>query len=290
MNNRLVYLMGAGRSGTTILATILGNCNGVTNLGELHQLPEHAAGEGNCSCGRALNECPYWSQVDEVDAGALTSAEYRRQASELESHSRVHRYFSNPRRALAYDEYVSANQSVFDQLGQQDILVDSAKFIGRALALASLPRLDCRFVYVVRDPRGVVSSFEKKVQTSRHWLSATTYYFLVNVTAEVVSRTLLRGRVLKVRYEDILSDPHRVIERIAEWCGFSAAEVLSKLDEGQSLDVGHIIGGNRIAKRPTVKFDPELAKAGHSGLSGYKRLLSWILTLPLNLINGYRVQ
>ena len=34
--NKLVYIMGAGRSGTTALATFLGNNQEIQNIGEMH--------------------------------------------------------------------------------------------------------------------------------------------------------------------------------------------------------------------------------------------------------------
>ena len=41
---KLIYIMGAGRSGTTALATFLGTNNDIQVLGEMHQLFEHIQG------------------------------------------------------------------------------------------------------------------------------------------------------------------------------------------------------------------------------------------------------
>ena len=43
-NTNIIYIMGAGRSGTTALATFLGNNNEIENIGEMHQFFEFLDG------------------------------------------------------------------------------------------------------------------------------------------------------------------------------------------------------------------------------------------------------
>ena len=89
----LIYLIGAGRSGTTILSLLLGNSESVTSLGELHQLPEYMGLEGKCSCGQLLSSCPYWNSVYSSLHNQFCSNSYKEQARELESHRYVYKYF-----------------------------------------------------------------------------------------------------------------------------------------------------------------------------------------------------
>ena len=53
--------MGAGRSGTTALATFLGNNKEIQNIGEMHQFFEHIDENKECSCGKQINECEFWN-------------------------------------------------------------------------------------------------------------------------------------------------------------------------------------------------------------------------------------
>ena len=53
----LIYIMGAGRSGTTALATFLGNSENTLNIGEMHQFFEHLEERKECSCGDQLQKC-----------------------------------------------------------------------------------------------------------------------------------------------------------------------------------------------------------------------------------------
>ena len=135
----LIYLIGAGRSGTTILSLLLGNSESVTSLGELHQLPEYMGLEGKCSCGQLLSSCPYWNSVYSSLHNQFCSNSYKEQARELESHRYVYKYFFEKNRALTNSEYCSANKALLSHLSNNNqFTIDSAKYIGRGLALNSM--------------------------------------------------------------------------------------------------------------------------------------------------------
>jgi len=283
----LIYLIGAGRSGTTILSLLLGNSDSVTSLGELHQLPEHMGLEGKCSCGQLLSSCPYWSSVYSSLHNQFCSNIYKEQARELESHRYVYKYLFSRDRALNYLEYRNATKNLFYELPEKNkYTVDSAKYIGRGLALNSIFKNNVQFIYLVRDPRGVVNSFGKKVQTSRGWFSATAYYLIVNFTALLVCKTLLRSNHVKVRYEDLINDPDRTLTKLAGNLEINLDEVKDKLSKGEGLRTGHLIGGNRLVQEPVVHF--KNSDTWWTKMPRWKRWLVWLFTMPLNIANGYK--
>ncbi|PHS62306.1 MAG: hypothetical protein COB12_10955, partial [Flavobacterium sp.] len=55
--------MGAGRSGTTLIATILGESKNIIAIGEMHQFLEHYLDNKKCSCDKYLNNCKFWSPI-----------------------------------------------------------------------------------------------------------------------------------------------------------------------------------------------------------------------------------
>ncbi len=284
----LIYLIGAGRSGTTILSLLLGNSESVTSLGELHQLPEYMGLEGKCSCGQLLSSCPYWNSVYSSLHNQFCSNSYKEQARELESHRYVYKYFFEKNRALTNSEYCSANKALLSHLSNNNqFTIDSAKYIGRGLALNSIFQKNIQFVYLVRDPRGVVNSFGKSVQTSRSWLSATAYYFIVNFTTLLVCKTLLRNKYIKIRYEDLISSPERVLSEIADSLDLDLDQVKVKLAKGEGLTTGHVIGGNRLVQDNIVHF--KSSESWWEKMPRWKQWSIWVLTLPLNIINRYKL-
>ena len=61
---RVVYIMGYGRSGSTILDTILGNHPDLESVGELLHAVRLAFLEDEfCACGQRASECPFWTEV-----------------------------------------------------------------------------------------------------------------------------------------------------------------------------------------------------------------------------------
>ena len=61
---RVLYFAGSGRSGTTVMNTILGQVPGCFAAGELRYLWHRGVVEDHrCACGEPFHSCPVWSQV-----------------------------------------------------------------------------------------------------------------------------------------------------------------------------------------------------------------------------------
>lgn len=61
---RVIYIIGAGRSGSTLLDTVLASHPDVVGVGELVNL--HSAGWTSnevCACGKLGTECDFWTRV-----------------------------------------------------------------------------------------------------------------------------------------------------------------------------------------------------------------------------------
>jgi hypothetical protein len=68
MKPRVLYSLGYGRSGSTVLGMALGQHPGIVNLGEISVLPRFVPGPTYvapraCGCLQPLDHCPYWKGV-----------------------------------------------------------------------------------------------------------------------------------------------------------------------------------------------------------------------------------
>ena len=71
MSTVVLYIAGTGRSGSTVLANILGEVDGVFAAGEVRFLWQRGLEEGRlCGCGLPVRECPVWGRVL-AEAGQL---------------------------------------------------------------------------------------------------------------------------------------------------------------------------------------------------------------------------
>nr|MBA3584698.1 sulfotransferase [Gemmatimonadota bacterium] len=61
---KVLFIMGVGRSGSTILDNLLGELDGFFSLGEVDKLwLEGLIREGKCGCRAPVEECKLWSAV-----------------------------------------------------------------------------------------------------------------------------------------------------------------------------------------------------------------------------------
>ena len=67
---KLVFIAGAGRSGSTLLELLLGQFDGVFAAGELHSMWHRGLIENRrCGCGLPFRHCAVWKSVFEAELG-----------------------------------------------------------------------------------------------------------------------------------------------------------------------------------------------------------------------------
>lgn len=280
--NRIVYLVGPGRSGTTILAAILASHPEISWYGELTHLANWNEPECTCTCGEAVRECAVWKSrsVEEVVGPAMV------QARDLERNRAAIGALMNP--GHFPPEYCRSQTQLVQCLGGGErILLDSSKWVGRAIGLSRCHGLDARYIYLVRDARGIVFSFGKAVQYRRGLLSACMYYLAVSVAAQCAAWTRLRGRCVKIKYEDLVSEPDETLSRIGENIGIDMKEVSTKLAAGGEYGADHGVGGNRWLKSGTVTLRGD--RAWRDQMAPWKRVLVHALCWPFQVLNGYGI-
>src|SRR5512135_2632453 len=60
---KVIYIAGAGRSGSTILANILGQVQGFFSAGELYHLWLSPPDQRLCGCAKRLSDCEVWGGI-----------------------------------------------------------------------------------------------------------------------------------------------------------------------------------------------------------------------------------
>jgi len=280
--------MGAGRSGTTALATFLGNSSEILNLGEMHQYFEHIVDEKECSCGDQLQKCEFWD--NKISNNLIHSSTKNRILSEkFESHSSIVKHILQLFSKKEIEEYIEIHQQLLNTIqldSEKTILLDSSKYIGRALALDKLEKIDLKVIYVVRDVRGVINSFSKNVQTSKLPLSTIVYYLLINSVAEFVTRFFFRKRMIKIKYEDLIEHPIQLFDKLEKFINVNLTDVKVKIKNEQSFSVGHIVGGNRLKKNKEIYFRKDVF--WKQNFSCIERIYYYIFAIPIMILNKYK--
>ena len=94
---KVYYIAGAGRSGSTMLDAVLGNCDDFFSCGELINFTVNGLEKLEyCSCGVKVPNCEFWSKVAELwdTQKILTLDQYNMLLKKyLGSSKRIHKLF-----------------------------------------------------------------------------------------------------------------------------------------------------------------------------------------------------
>jgi hypothetical protein len=313
---KILYIVGAGRSGSTILDITLGNHPEIESVGELRNITDSAwVGRGArspfCACGRRLDAhgveeiCTFWSDVrrrwlekvtpDEISDYVLLQNDFER----LRSWSRLLRERYAP--SARFRRYQRLTRALFESIraaSGKTVIVDSSKAPLRAVALTMTPGIDLRLIHLVRDGRGVTSSRRKSLDKDPEagvwwnheahsvWNTAASWVG-ANLASEGVRHRVGPGRSVRVRYEDFAADPVDTMAKIGDLVGLDLTELARAAAAGAPLRANHNVGGNRMRMSKDIRLRPD-AEEWRKTLSPREQRLSWALMGRLMLRYGYK--
>ena len=302
---KLLYIAGAGRSGTTLLDILVGEQNGFFSAGELRWIWWGRIDGWQCGCGRRLDACDFWNEVmaiayERPSAGQVDVPGFLRlQQKTVRLHFLPRILMQSPRKRPRWSglrEYADIANRLYSGIARTSgarVVVDSSKNSPEAALMRLLPDVDPYLIHLVRDPRGVANSMKRKVKMEpnaektfdqpRHsTVTSALIWDRKNLAAELTNLRFPKERKMMVRYEDVVSDPREVIERIARFVGEPSAGINFVDDKTVELSGNHTAWGNpsrfktgRIELRPDDEWLTRLKPRD--------RLVSTSLTFPLLL-------
>jgi hypothetical protein len=188
--------MGAGRSGSTILDILLGNGEDILSCGELNR---YISRQGKPSAWFRIENSPtaiFWKKIgtklrDKFPDG-IEFSQLKKLSRKYEYHSGIFNLGFDKKEWSRYSHFISSlYETIFENISQSTI-VDSSKYSYRALKVAEILPYEIGFIYLKRDPRGVVESFAKGILIPKPWLSANLYYLLNNLLCQFAVYRLKR--------------------------------------------------------------------------------------------------
>ena len=296
---RVLFVMGHGSSGTTILGNTLGEVEGFFHAGELRTIwGEALAGLQTCGCGLPIRECPVWSEVladgfpGLDDAGAARLARLHRDTIRVRHTLRLLREKPG---ASSHWAALRAYAEVADRLYRSlatatgaSVIVDTSKRTGDAALLRLLPGIDPFVLHVVRDPRAVAYSWSHRSGSPPGELATAAEWLAFSALGEAVKWRLGRGRSMVLRHEDFAERPRESLERVLRFVGAARTPIPLSGPEDRTVHFGenHTVAGHwtRFNRGAT---DLRLSTEWRSKQRQGQRLLVTGVTLPLLLRYGY---
>jgi Sulfotransferase family len=258
---KVLFIAGTGRSGTTILNSILGQVPGFFSAGEVRYVWERGILEDHrCGCGEPFSRCPVWTAVTHKACNGR-AVDVAGTASRLQRRLRVRRvplmiWRRNRRRPAiephADDLNILRIYRALAELPGVEVIVDSSKLPPYGLLLSSLVDIELFVVHLVRDPRATAFSWRRTKTTHdtstaatmpklETWRSAVLWLMWNSLTAAWWPRSSKHN--ILVRYEDLVRDPAVTVGRILQVVG---SGLPANLISGHSVTLSptHSVAGN----------------------------------------------
>lgn len=295
------YIAGAHRSGATPLGAVLAGEPSVFYAGELYRFPhpifDRPDPARRCSCGAAVDRCPFWSRIRdrlEAEPGTLEAL--------CEGQRRYERWRSIPRTGwkrwrrdpdlLAHIARMGRFVRILAEESGARVVVESSYNPARGrLYQDPASGVHVRYLHLVRDGRNFIDSERRSTdvpEVESRWVRALPVIVGRWVVCHLLSWMMLRraGSYLRLRYESVLEDPSSSLRTISEGLGVDLTPVVRRVQIGEAIPMRHIAAGNRMRSLGAVRLRPEFAAPPH--LPPLSRVLFWAMAGWLALAIGYR--
>jgi hypothetical protein len=251
----VLFIAGAMRSGTTLLAQMLGQYPNIFAAGELSNLWSGFETNMHCQCTRVIEKCPFWGPVTHavLRAAGLRShreAERLRLASARTRYMPrvIHGSLSSDQRQ--YELILNIlHRTILEQAGATTLVDTSKKAVDLVIAARAS---STAAVHLIRSPYGVAAS---EADTTKHsevrlaerppnkkparsafgWVAAN---YLTTFAGRRID-----GPVLRMQYETLVHHPARELNRILD---LLHSEVFPWQIDGCRFNMpsGHLVNGN----------------------------------------------
>lgn len=290
---RILNVGGHVRSGSTILAMLLGMNSGALTVGEVNLLFFLVAERSDsqyCSCGKLLPECWLWSQVLERFRAALPHLSYAR------AHEITRKIEALTIKAPAdpdWNDYCRIWQVVLQataEISGATQIIDSSKTgfhsLYRPQRIADAG-FDIRLLHIVRDPRAVawsnmrrafaqdelhggVKAFAAGARAALHWNTT-------NASTYLLYRRHANIPYYQLRYEEFINDPVNCLRDIAQRLDLDFSQAIDIVSQSGSIDGGHVVAGSDIRMKAPLHLtqQPHTWKSALPKLAQVGVMASW---------------
>ena len=288
----VLYIAGWGRSGSTILDNVLGQVEGFFSTGEIRSIWDRGLIENwLCSCGAAFRDCEIWKRVFAEAFGGFDGVDARRMLAVRDKFDRPwnvffpHRFESSE--LAEYRSVLGKLYTAIASVAGARVIVDSSKTPAYCRILQDCPGFEVDIVHLLRDPRAVAFSWQRKRlwgHTEGSYMSrfGPTASSLIWDGRQIATETVGRRapqRYLRLRYEDFIAAPQSILSRILALTGGGVTPGFAA-DRTIALRPVHGISGNpsRFARGAVeLKADEEW----RTGMKRADRLIVTAMTAPL---------
>lgn len=283
---KIIYIAGDGRSGTTLLESILSNNESCIAVGECNRFwTRFVENTSCCGCGSPIRNCELWNAVHQRLSDEFSDYDPLTFQNEIINFQHFKRFIELPEllnleRWKKFSQIISAFYEAIAHFSKTNTIIDSSKSIPWARLLQLNDKFDVRVIHMERQLSQVAISWKKRIRLPEYPNSEV--YMPIKSNSLILKRWLkvkLMARVLPkggpylfLQYERLCEQPEQKLIQIIKF-----AEI--ELDiENLSYQFNHAIGGNpmRYREQGAIEIRPSLS-TNHN--------LSFLERLVFSLVN-----
>ena len=266
---KIIFIAGDGRSGSTLLESILSNGNNCVSVGECHRFwKRFVENSSQCGCAMPINDCKLWGAVHQKLTDEFPDYDPVNFQKEVQDFQRYKNFKQLPgslgsERWTRFSEIVSAFYRAIAHFSEKNTIIDSSKSIPWARLLQLNDQFDVRVIHLERQLSQVANSWKKRIllpeySNSEVYMPTKSNALILKswLKVKIMARSLPKGGAyLFLRYEKFLKHPKQSIERMVKF-----TEIELDIDD-LTYQLNHAIGGNpmRHGAQGTIEFTTESA-------------------------------
>ena len=248
MPKKILFILGIGRSGSTMLDLMLGSHSEGFSLGDISKLPEIVGRRGPTA--QLSPDSTFWQD-------RFTPEDIVQLAKGF-SGRRLHQYVplkleQGIRGVLGNDAIFNPYTLLFDKI-QKTLLIDSSKYphwVQQRLQAREFTsgKLEAYVCHLVRDGRAVLNSYRRVFpdrtdeQISRNWLNNFEQ-------SDAIYQAFPSSRRIRVRYEELATETEETVQSVCHLLGMPFEPNMLKYWEGDH----HYITGSRSARAMIARY------------------------------------
>lgn len=245
----IIYLLGAGRSGSTILDLVMDSHSQIFGIGEFFKYYRLKKKNYPCTCGKSLNDCSFWKKVFQ-NIDLKDSLEICR--TKIDFLLNRKKYFDAYHRCpINIKKYIELNEKIYENIlkhSGKKLVFDSSKHPQRAELLLDSDKLDITILHLVRNGKGVSWSYRDK---GGNIFKSMYLWLITNLKIEIIKR---RNKVkyIFIRYEDFVKNPELILDSILKKAGLCFEPEMMNFRNKEH----HQVGGNvltRLGKESKIR-------------------------------------
>lgn len=299
---KLIFITGAGRSGSTILENVLVKIKGFFCVGEMSFVWDRGIQDNRyCGCGKRFNNCKFWSKVFHNSYKRTRKPNPKKMEKILKTFYIYKIPFILRKKPSEISWAIKHLENLYKEISKiqkSDVIIDSSKWPGYGVILSQLPSVELYTIHVVRDPRAVAYSWTKKKKYEpfdesdiymkrQNIIFSSLEWITWNVAVEMLKRKIFKNYLL-IRYENLVENPNKSIKAILEFVDEENKKTPIK-NKKVNLRTNHCISGNPVRfKRGFVKIVED-----NEWLIKFKLIEKIIITalaFPFMLYYGYKIK